>query len=148
MHYLLLIILVINVFTFLKALQASKDKKLILAKPYSICEPFGSFVWADHVLFGPFWVLISLVTFFLHDVILFGLIFAIFWVVRSLGEMLYWFFQQFSPRVGNEPEKFWINRHVPGEAVWFMHQIFWQCVAVISLIFSIFLAHAWLQELR
>lgn len=144
---LLLLIVIINILTFIKALRASNDKKLILAKPYKICEPFGSFVWADHVLFGPFWVIVSLVTFVLHDFLLFLLVFAVFWVVRSIGETLYWFFQQFSPRVGNEPEKFWINNYVPGQAVWFMHQIFWQCITVISVVLTIFLTHLWLQSL-
>ncbi|CAN5144621.1 hypothetical protein BH09PAT1_BH09PAT1_7830 [soil metagenome] len=141
----LLIVFVINIFTFIKALRASKNKKTILAKPYKICEPFGSFVWADHVLFGPFWIFVSLVTLILHDVILFFLIFAIFWVVRSGGETLYWFFQQFHPRIGNEPDKFWINKIVPGEAVWFMHQIFWQCITVISIILSLYLSFLWIK---
>ncbi len=140
-------VFLINLITFIQALRKSKKKSTILARPYKICEPFGSFVWADHVLFGPFWMLISVITLFLHDLLLFFLIYSVFWVVRSVGETLYWFFQQFSPRVGNEPEKFWINKHVPGEAVWFMHQIFWQCISVISVVLTIYTAHLWLQSL-
>lgn len=145
---LILFVLFLNIFTTYRALQASKSKTTILARPSKFCEPFGSFVWADHVLFGPFWIIISLVTFLLQDVLLFSLIFAVFWVIRSGGETLYWFFQQFHPRIGNEPEKFWINKHVPGEAVWFMHQIFWQCITVIAVILSLYLSYLWILSLR
>lgn len=129
------------------ALRKSQHKKTILARPYKPCEFYGSFVWADHVLFGPFWFLISLAVFFLNDVLLFALIYFLFWSIRSFGETIYWFIQQFSPRPGNEPELFWINRHVPGEAVWFLHQIFWQCILVLSIVLTIFFAHAWLTHL-
>jgi hypothetical protein len=146
MYKLLIIILLFNAFSFVVAYQKSKSKKTILVRPYRICELFGSFVWADHILFGPFWVAVSFITFILQDILLFLLIFSIFWLVRSGGETLYWFFQQFHPRQGNEPEQFWIHKHVPGEAVWFMHQIFWQCVIVISTILTIYLSFLWLTR--
>lgn len=146
MNNLLLLVTFINLLTAAVAYRKVKSKKSILAKPYKVCEIFGSFVWADHVLFGPFWVLVSLITFLLHDVILFCLVFSLFWLIRSGGETLYWFFQQFNPRSGNEPEQFWIHRHVPGEAVWFMHQIFWQCIMVISAVLSIYLSFIWLTR--
>jgi hypothetical protein len=143
----ILIIGLISIFTSISAFYAAKDKSRILARPYKICEPFGSFVWADHVIFGPFWALVSFFTYFLNDWKLFLLIFSVFWLIRSSGETMYWFFQQFHPRVGNEPSKFWINRYVPGEAVWFMHQIFWQCITVLSFILTILFGFIWIKEL-
>lgn len=142
---LLLIILFVNLITSGIAAKKTKHKQLILTPPFKICQLFGSFVWADHMIFGPFWILISLAAFALHDFLLFMLIFTIFWLIRSLGETLYWFLQQFHPRTGNEPGKFWINKYTPGEAVWFVHQIFWQCIAVLSLIATIYLSFLWLK---
>jgi len=145
--FIILIIGLIASVTSFAAFFAAKDKSRILARPYKICEPMGSFVWADHVIFGPFWSIVSFVTYFLNDWKLFLLIFSAFWLIRSSGETMYWFFQQFYPRAGNEPSKFWINRYVPGEAVWFMHQIFWQCVTVFSLILTIYFSFLWITQL-
>lgn len=145
--FFILIIGFISLVTSFVAFSAAKDRQRILARPYKICEPLGSFVWADHVIFGPFWTIVSFMTYFLGDWKLFLLIFSCFWLIRSSGETIYWFFQQFHPRVGNEPDKFWINKHVPGEAVWFIHQIFWQCITVLSLICTIFFTFLWIKHL-
>lgn len=148
MNNAILLVTLLNLITSYVAYKKSQSKMTILEKPSILCEPFGSFVWADHVLFGPFWVIVSFTAFLLQDMLLFFLIFSVFWVIRGSGETIYWFFQQFHPRVGNEPEKFWINKHVPGEAVWFMHQIFWQCVTVVALILSIYLTYLWIVSLK
>lgn len=143
----ILIFGLLSFITFVVALRKSQVKSSILSRPYRVCEMYGSFVWADHVIFGPFWFAVSIITYLINDIVLFLLVYSAFWLVRSIGEMIYWFMQQFHPRVGNEPGKFWVHRHVPGEAVWFIHQIFWQCVTVVSLILTIYLAHLWLSHL-
>lgn len=141
---LIIAVLVFSLFSSIRAYFACQDESQILKSPWRLCEVFGSFVWADHIILGPFWMLISLACFLLQDVLLFLLIFSAFWLVRSSGEVLYWFLQQFHPRAGNEPEQYWINRHAPGEAVWFLHQIFWQCIAVLALILTIYFAYHWI----
>lgn len=142
-NIIFLLVFFFSIISSVKAYFACKDKQRILAKPWKACEPFGSFVWADHIILGPFWILISLACYLLQDMLLFMLVFSVFWLARSTGEVLYWFLQQFHPRAGNEPEQYWINRHAPGEAVWFLHQIFWQCIAVLALILTIYFAYHW-----
>lgn len=131
--------------TFFVALQKCKTHEGRVGKPYKVCELYGSFVWMDHIILGPFWFLVTLTTLLLNDMLLFLLIVSVFWLVRSCGETLYWFLQQFHPRKGNEPEKFWINKVVPGQGVWFLNQLFWQCITVITVITTLYLSWLWLS---
>jgi hypothetical protein len=108
---------------------------------------YGAFVQADKVIFGLFWFVASLIAFIVDDWLLFLLIFSVFWLVRSVGETLYWMFQQFHPRPGNDPQKFWFYRFFKNDSVWFVNQIYWQCITVITVISSVYLAHLWLQTL-
>ena len=108
---------------------------------------FSAFVQADKLVFGPFWVMVSFITLILNDWLLFLLFFSVFWLVRSIGETIYWFLQQFSPRPGNDPEKFFFYRYVHNDSVWFILQIWWQCLTVITIISTIYLSHLWLKTL-
>ncbi|MBI5044369.1 MAG: hypothetical protein HZC02_00375 [Candidatus Levybacteria bacterium] len=148
LELLLVFVGIFNAATFPIALRKCMSKNTILSKPFILCELFGSFVWADQVLFSLFWVFVSVVTLLMHDFLLFFLIFSLFWVVRSSGEVMYWFMQQFHPRPGNEPHLFWANQYIPGEAVWFVHQIFWQCVLTLTIISTLYLAYKWLPTLQ
>jgi len=47
------------------------------------------FVWGDAVIFGLFWTVALIVAWVLKDWYLFLLIVSVFWVVRSLGETIY-----------------------------------------------------------
>lgn len=106
----------------------------------------GIFVWGDAVVFGPFWFLASLVPLLLRDWSLFLVIVSLFWVVRSLGETQYWFNQQFSNVHRNPPEKMRCYGLFKNDSIWFGYQIFWQCILVASLIFSIYSVSQWLQN--
>lgn len=105
----------------------------------------GIFVWGDAVVFGPFWFLTSFITLLLRDWYLFAVVVSVFWVVRSAGEMMYWFNQQFSSLRRNPPEKMRCYSLFKSEAVWFGYQIFWQCVCVVAVITSIFFFSQWLE---
>jgi hypothetical protein len=120
--------------------SSSKNNSFGLT-PYLL--PFGIFVWGDAVIFGFFWLLVSSITLLLNDWILFLLIISVFWVVRSFGETIYWFNQQFSKINRNPPEKFWLFKYFHNDSVWFIHQIIWQCIAVISIIITIYLVKIW-----
>ncbi|MBW7944827.1 hypothetical protein H3C70_05530 [Patescibacteria group bacterium] len=106
----------------------------------------GIFVWGDAVVFGPFWFLAAFITLLLRDWYLFAVIISVFWVVRSVGEMIYWFNQQFSPLRRNPPEKMRCYGLFKSEAVWFGYQIFWQSVCVAAVISSIYFVHTWLSK--
>lgn len=105
----------------------------------------GIFVWADAVVLGAFWFLVTLVAWWLQDWLLFLLVISIFWLVRSVGETVYWFLEQFSTITRNEPKNLWGYRWIKSEALWFLYQIFWQCVTVVTIITSLYLAKIWLS---
>lgn len=109
---------------------------------------FTGFVQADNVVFGLFWTAIAILTLLLNDWLLFLLTLSLFWLVRSLGETIYWFFHQFIPRGGNDPQKFWHYRFFHNDSVLFVNQIYWQCITVITSVSSIYLAHLWLKSLN
>lgn len=108
--------------------------------------PLGSFVWADHVVFGIFWTLVATVSLILNDWILFLLCVSLFWLVRSFGETIYWFLQQFSTINRNPTEKYFIHKIFHNDSVWFVHQIFHQCVTITTIITSLYLAKHWLEK--
>lgn len=112
-----------------------------------IFHPWGAFVWGDMVVFGTFWFLVSLVVLYLKDWFLFLLTFSIFWAIRSFGETLYWFLQQFSTINREPPKNWWYYRYVKNDSVWFINQIFNQCRTVVALIASIYFAKLWLASL-
>lgn len=111
--------------------------------------PWGIIAWGDAVIFGPFWFVVSLVAFFLQDWYLFLLVVSLFWAVRSLGETIYWFNQQFSSKVyeWNKPENLPWHKIFHNDSVWYIHQIIWQCTTVISIVASIYFANSWLNKM-
>lgn len=127
---------------FLVGLHQCKNKR----KAYKDAHPFkltGGLVWGDLVIFGPFWFLISLIVFYLNDWLLFLLILSVFWVVRSLGETIYWFNQQFSKVIRHPPERDWFFRIFHDDSVWFVNQVIWQCATVIAITLFLYFAKLW-----
>ena len=128
-------------------------KHCLKNNPYGLTPIYnliGAFVWVDAVIFGAFWFITSLVTLYLQSWILFLLALSIFWLVRALGETIYWFNQQFSHRNRNPYHTLWFSKIFPGDSSWVAIQIFWQCIAVatsISTIYHIKLV-VFLDELR
>ena len=107
---------------------------------------FGIFAWGDAVIFAPFWIIVSLITLLLQDWYLFLLIISVFWLVRSLGEMIYWFNQQFSTITRNPPNKLPFYSLFKNDSIWYVHQIFWQCVLVVSIILTIYRSKLWFEN--
>ena len=125
--------------------------KELLIKKNHFKEPrflfwLGIFVWGDATILGIFWFLTSLICFFLHDWILFLLIISIFWVVRSLGEIIYWINQQFSPINRNPPTNLFGYKLFDNESIWFAYQVFWQCIMIVSIISSIYFTNLWIKN--
>lgn len=106
----------------------------------------GIFVRADAVIFGFFWFLASLASYLLKDWLLFLLIVSVYWVVRSLGETHYWLNQQFSSHNHNPPENMRGYKIFKDKSIWFVYQITWQCITVVSAITTIYLVNAWLTK--
>ncbi len=141
---ILLVFVAIYSFTaFLKGYRQTKIKN----NPYGLSKwfnPLGSFVWADAVIFGIFFFCVSIISFAFRDFILFLLIFSVFWTVRSIGEQLYWFHEQFAVNHRNPEHTLWMHRWFPRNSSWIANQIFNQCLSVIGIILSAYLFKIWL----
>lgn len=72
----------------------------------------GSFVWEDLMVFSIYHAIASVATLIFHDIRIFFLMIGIFWVIRSVGESIYFFLQQFH-----------LPRHYPHELHEFMEPI-------------------------
>ena len=94
----------------------------------------GAFVWGDAVVFGLFWVVASSVILLYGSWWLFLIVFDAFWLVRSIGETIYWLNQQYSTLDRNPPRQLWFYPIFRNNSVWFVYQTFWQCISVITLI--------------
>lgn len=126
------LISIVGLAIFVVSLYQSKYKN----NPYGLTGlllPLGIFVWGDGVVFGLFWFLAGLVSLLISIDNLFYLIFVLFWIVRSAGEVLYWFLQQFSTIERDPPHTLRLSSIFPGKSIWFAYQIIWQCVLIIFL---------------
>jgi len=108
--------------------------------------PLGIYVWGDATVFGIFWAAAAIVSILLGDLILFFLIISLFWLVRSVGETIYWFNQQFSPIIRMDPKQRFTNKIFHNDSIWFIFQIANQCLTVITIITSLYLAKVWLTS--
>lgn len=129
---------------FIKGLYQSTKKKNAYGKTASLFW-LGIFVWGDAVIFGLFWFLSSLFSLLTNDWLLFLLVISVFWLVRSLGETIYWFNQQFSQINRNPPERLLGYKFFKNDSIWFGYQITWQCITIMSVITTLYLANLWLK---
>lgn len=141
---ILIFFLFYSILGFVKGFYESKDKKNAYGSS-SLFNLMGAFVWADAVVFGLFWVLVVSFSLYLSDWTLFLLVLSVFWVVRSAGEVIYWFNQQHSSVIRKKPEDLWFFKYFQNDSVWFVYQIYWQCILAISIVLSIYLFNIWLK---
>ena len=127
------------------AIKAINNKKIYGLTPQYYL--LGSFVWGDALIFGIFWILVCITMLILNDWILFLLIYSVFVVVRSLGETMYWFHHQFTTLEKNILKDMPGYKWIKSDALWFIYQIITQCVTVVSIITSIYLAVIWIRQI-
>jgi hypothetical protein len=104
----------------------------------------GIFVWGDAMVFGLFWTLASLFSLAIRSWLFFLLVESVFWIVRSFGETIYWFNQQFSVVKRAPAKKLPGYAYLENDSIWFVYQILWQCVTIISIISAIKIGYMWL----
>ncbi len=107
----------------------------------------GSFVWGDVFVVAPFWVIVSIVSLLLNSWYLFLLFVSLFWVIRSLGEMIYWLNEQFAGKFRNPPHTLNFYRIFKNDSIWFIYQVIWECVFVFSLVLSLYFSKMWLESM-
>jgi len=137
--YLFLILYLLGAFlSFLYGLWQTVHHK----NPYALTPhllPYGIFVWGDAVVLGFFWSTVSLASILTHNLHFFLVVQAVFWMVRSSGEIVYWLLQQFSSHKRDLPHTLLGHTLFPGESIWFAYQLFWQVVLVISSVILVYL---------
>lgn len=94
--------------------------------------PLGAFVWGDALVLGLFWFLMSTLYFLFPMAYSPIVLAALFWLVRAGGEIFYWLLVQFVGERKEPASNHMLFPLVQSDAVWFMHQVIWQCVAVIA----------------
>jgi hypothetical protein len=143
---LLLLLLLTNGILYFIAHNECKNKKNAYGQINKLFF-LGMFVWGDVLIFSLFWFLVAGISLILQSFDLFLLIVSVFWVVRSLGETIYWFLQQFTEKVSdaNKPENLLFHSVLHNNSVWFIYQIMWQCICVTAIIFTIYFAKSFLD---
>jgi hypothetical protein len=111
--------------------------------------PYGAYIWGDLLVFSILWTFISLALLKLKNSRLFWIALFSFWLVRSSGEALYWFIQQFHPQEIPWPQYFtrvWILKSITQKEYWVLNQIGHQSVVVASLFGLIYQVSRLLKE--
>lgn len=97
--------------------------------------PFGAFVWIDGVILCAFWIVFLGITLVVSSWKFFFLVYGVFWMVRSLGEIIYWIHEQFAVHHRNLPHTLGLAYKLfPNESVWIVMQLFWQIVLIVSIL--------------
>ncbi len=129
---------------FVKGVNESKNRKNAFGLTPALYL-IGSFVWADAVIFGLFWFIFSILSLLLADWLLFLFGTSVFWAVRGFGETTYWLHEQFAHAHRNAVKSLFFHSVFHDDSIWFVYQIFWQCVTVIAIIASVYVGSIWLK---
>jgi hypothetical protein len=141
----LLLYVLLNFYVFSKSFHEIKNKNVLgLAKPYGL---IGIFVWGDAIIISPFWIIAVSIVQLTQDWSLFLFILSVFWIVRSTGEVIYWLNEQFASKNRNPPPKLVLYSFFGNDSVWFIYQLFWQCILVLSIIAAVYTGNLWLKHL-
>lgn len=146
MNFWQIILIVFGLYS-LTALLKGYYKTKIKNNPYGLSywfNPISSYVWADAVVFGAFFFFVSFLCLVLNDFILFLLIFSVFWTVRSIGESIYWFLEQFAVQHRNPEHTLWFSKWFPKNSSWIANQIINQCIATVGIVLSVYLFSVWI----
>lgn len=110
----------------------------------------GAFVWEDLLIFSLFHIGVSVITIIFGDFKLWLLFFVVFWLVRSAGETLYYFLQQF---IQPKHHPHYINAHfeslrnifgnISEQKVFIILQVTMQVVLVVSIVLLFLLLQSW-----
>ncbi len=129
--------------------RASYKHVVIQKNAYGLTKwlfPLGIFVWADGLIISLFWLLLSLFTILLRDLWFLLAAISLFWLVRSIGETIYWMLQQFVQPNANKPHTLIGHRWIKGDELWIVYQVAWQCMTIISCLGFAYSLHRWLID--
>jgi hypothetical protein len=128
----------IFLFAFLSTLSFVRIKtgKKIAEFVYNFGFLIGSFVWEDMFIFSIYGLVASVATTWLGQYKYGLLFFLVFWIVRSAGETLYFFLEQFI-----EPKHFphYVDEHFRPLRKIFGHISYQQCLIIMQVTFQVIL---------
>jgi hypothetical protein len=128
----------IFIFAFLSALSFVRIKtgKKIAEFVYNFGFLIGSFVWEDMFVFSIYGLVASVATTWLGQYKYGLLFFLVFWIVRSAGETIYFFLEQFI-----EPKHFphYVDEHFRPLRKIFGHISYQQCLIIMQVTFQVIL---------
>ncbi|MBI3379657.1 hypothetical protein HY029_02805 [Candidatus Gottesmanbacteria bacterium] len=117
---------------------------------YKFSFPFGAFVWEDLLIFSLFNLVIVITLLAFKDLRIGLLLFIVFWIVRSAGETIYFFLQQFfHPKYHPHfiSAHFWILKKFLGklsdQQCFIIMQVTFQTLSVIFISALILLLKFW-----
>lgn len=120
-------------------LNKQTDNKLFFTDCPSYLKTIGIYVWGDSFIFIPFHILIFIFSLFSLP---FGLLlWSVFFSIRSLGEVLYWFLQQFGDRK-YRPYDFGFKK-LDNHAIYIYYQTIMTVHATISITALIIFIKFW-----
>lgn len=136
----------LNVLAFFRAWHELRNKDNVFGLTRYLFF-LGEFVWGDVILISFWWAAVSVLILVVGDWNLFLLIQSVFWIIRSVGEMIYWLNQQFSPINRNPVHSLLGNSIFKKDSIWFAYQVAWQCVFVVAVILSLYFSKIWLSTI-
>ena len=141
---------VINLLLFLYAFIQVKNSGKTIKFLISWGFEDGIFVWEDAVIISIYNILTTLIAIILQDLRWAITAYLIFWIIRGLGETIYYFLQQFFP-VKQYPHNqvlritFWkkLFGNVSEQKYYILSQVTVEMVTSLSLLFLIMVLHFW-----
>lgn len=117
---------------------------------YSWAFVFGAFVWEDLLIFSLFNFLVALYVLLVQDIRQGLVMFTVFWMVRSAGETLYFFMQQFTQPLHYPHDIHWhfnvmkkVFGDISNQKCFIMLQVTFQIIMVLAISILILLLKNW-----
>jgi hypothetical protein len=137
------VLVIVGLLTFVFSYLKSKKGESFVVTNYLFF--LGIFVWGDGLIFGPLWSIAGVFFGLQNDLTGLLVFISVFWLVRSYGEVMYWMQEQFVKNHRNDCKKMIGYSIVKNESIYFLYQIVWQSVMIISIISTIYFVNIWIS---
>jgi len=116
------------------------DDAWFYSNPHPLLRLLTVYVKGDMIILIPFVVLIGCVGFFSFKVMC--LMYAVFYSLRSIGEMQYWISQQFGPKTYRPDDVAF--KKVSNDAIYILYQLIALITATVGVTTTVLIARYWL----
>ena len=139
-----LISLALFIFAVTKV-RAEKGSGVWIFLPFALTLINGTFILGDAITFSMFFFIASLLLIYKNDVRYTLLVFLMFWIVRSAGDVVYWLNYQFA---STHPHPFinhleFLTGPIPESSVYVIYQAANQALLATFLILLFVLIRSW-----